>query len=490
MITQLISKSNILAEEETAKTYYLKGITTREHLNLALSTFNRIAEFCESAIFEVGGHETIDLTKASNFQVSANLSEVTYQLEVDKKTSTNFPIFNFASFRKSFDSAFKNIDTLFGYLNRSLNNPVLVESHTYPLATFVDDDNNIKIEFLSKAISQTKKAEITIAPSQITFTNDSSLPANVASFFKSILAFYSLLFLSSNIKKENQASINVTIDGYREISFTFSSEDICDRFCEALVYHDIACWIFSDTPGKPSHLQKQIYSERIGIARNIISLEISPEKADSAFTPSASIFRKCRSHFNVYLKSRTKEYFDIRMKLDDHVDKLSKSLSDEVSLFVTTFRANMYGFISIIFTSLLVQATKTDVQNSFLTGSNSVSFLIAGYGAFNLLLLAITSAKLYYSMGNIDAEKKYLIERYGKLLDNQDVQESVDGIMNRRLIRSRWQFGIIAVGWVILSALLIFNRPLYKLSFPDSPPVGEEPAKPKVTKPGKATHQG
>jgi hypothetical protein len=463
MIKYLLTKSKVLDEEETARTYYLNGNVSVQDANCALNYFKNIVSFCESAKFETSGYETIDLHKANIPTLTSKLATINFKLEIEKNLSQKFPIFNFSAYKSSFLGAFRDIETLFGYLNATLKNPILVDSQIQPLTAYLDEDNRVKVEFITRSISQIKKAEITIVPSQVVLSIPEGVDEVISSFFKSILSFYSLLFLCSYIRKERPSDIHVMIDGYREINFSFSTNDVSERFSGATGYHDIACWVFSDMPGKPAHLLRQIYSERIGIARNILSLEISPETPDSVFEPPDSIFRKCRSHFSVYLKSKTKEYFDIRMKLDEHVDKLSKSLSDEVNLFIAAFRANMYGFISIIFTSLLVQATKSDPQKSFLTGNNSVAFLIAMYGVLNILLLLITSGKLYDSIESIKSERKHLIQRFGKLLDHQDVQESVDAVINRRLSRSRIQFSLIAICWVLLSAMLIFNRQLYRM---------------------------
>lgn len=274
------------------------------------------------------------------------------------------------------------------------------------------------------------------------------------------------MFLASSMELKGNKLV-IRIDGYKEVECEITAEEIEKKFATMSVYHDLIRWVFNESHNDELQVRdsKQLFLERLGIVRNVFSLEIKPllEDKDGLYKVTESLLNKCKSSYNVFLKSKTKEYFDLRMKLEEHVEKLIRNLSEESTAFVNSFRNNMYIFISLVFSTLLLTYSRNIGSKGFddFIAREDVGFVIMGYATLNVVLLLMSSFRLYAANKAIITDKDNFKTRYNKLLDKGDTEDIVESAFVTRIKHNRVFFWIIITLWLSICYILFLNQTLY-----------------------------
>lgn len=471
-LRQIKIKIDNLSESENGAKYTLTG-------NAAGDVFTSLRNFVEStkqhyssAILEVEGHSTVDMFE-DDFPIEIeSIDKSGFSLELDKKRENNFPILSINCFMDYYkESACRGI-TFLGFINNAFNNPILVDYNVQLLKYGKGLDEINKIDIFSKAVNFAAKESIKVVPSHVRFiystdsTDESFLRVMV--FYKSLLNAYSLMFLASSVELET-GKVVLKIDGYKEVECEISIDEIENKFDKMGVYNEIIKWIFNESVNGDLQMQdsKQLYLERLGIVRNVFSLEIKPHLEDEKglYKITDTLISKCKSSYNIFLKSKTKEYFDLRMKLEEHVEKLVRNLSEESTAFVNSFRNNMYIFISLVFSTLLLTYSRNISNDGFgdFIGREDVGFVIMSYAILNIALLIVSSYRLYASNKAIINDKDNFKLRYNKLLDKGDTEDIVESAFTVRMKHNRCFYWIITIFWLLFCFVLYLNQPIYNL---------------------------
>ena len=457
------------SEKENGAKYILRGKTSGKIL-FELKDFLLIRKiFFTDILLEIDSHQTFDLLVCDlSTEINEN-DKYDFVLILDKNKDEYFPIVSISGFLNYFKESFQKGNIFFGFINNAFFNPIIIDTETCLLKNSSGPEEFIKIDIFSKAVNFVPLENIKVVPSQIWLedvldTGDTDL-AKLKTFYKSLLNAYSLMFLSSSIALlENK--IILKIDGYKEIECEIASGEIEGKFERMSVYHELVKWIFNESPGDERiRDNRQLFLERLGIVRNVFSLEVKPllEDKEGLYKLTGSLLNKCKSSYNVFLKSKTKEYFDLRMKLEEHVEKLIRNLSEESTAFVNSFRNNMYIFISLVFSTLLLTYSRNVGAKGFddFFVRQDVSFVIMGYSVLNVVLLLMSSFRLYAANKAILSDKDNFKTRYNKLLDKGDTEDIVESAFVTRIKNNRIFFWIIIALWLSICYVLFLNQILY-----------------------------
>lgn len=477
-LKNLTSQIEDPSERENGANYILRGRTTGKVLAELRDFLHIRKRFFTDALLEIVGQPTVDFLVCDLAgEISAD-EKYDFVLSLDKNKQECFPIVSVSCFLSYFQEAFQQGNTLFGFIKNAFWNPIIIDTETPLLQNGSSSEEAIKIDIFSKAVNFVPRENIKIVPSQVRLealpnTDDKDL-VNINTFYKSFLNAYSLMFLSSSIVlKENK--ITLKIDGYKEIECVISSGEIESKFEKMSVYHDLIKWVFNESHSDVFQVRdsRQLFLERLGIVRNVFSLEVKPllEDKDGLYKVTDSLLNKCKSSYSVFLKSKTKEYFDLRMKLEEHVEKLIRNLSEESTAFVNSFRNNMYLFISLVFSTLLLTYSRNIGSKGFddFILREDVGFVIMGYATINVVFLLMSSFRLYAANKAILTDKDNFKARYNKLLDKGDTEDIVETAFITRIKHNRFFFWIIILLWLVICYFLFMNQVLYSYFKGDYP---------------------
>lgn len=271
--------------------------------------------------------------------------------------------------------------------------------------------------------------------------------------------FLSLLYILSSIDiKDNK--FRILFDGTRERYFMLSNDEIINLFSTFDKYKELFFWIYK----KESTTKNLNFIEKLDIARNLIATTISSEKGLLEINDNIyDILKKSKSNYKIYLKSKTKDYFELRFKIEEHTDKLFNSLGEEFSKFADFFRNNLYIFIGLLFSSVVFTILRTQLRNSDTSSINifsepNFSISVSIYGILSLLILAITFAKTLSNIFDLDNKLNSIKKRYINFIDKKDLINIIGNNYSKRRKKNICIIIVITLIWSIISIGLIFNK--------------------------------
>lgn len=464
-LRQILNSLSSFSDEENGKEYVLQSKAGHQIFADIYTYCKEQRRFFISAILIVEKHSSINLLDDSVTlpDVSDNLS---FTLTLEKDKSNFFPIVTYKSFLTYFRRSCRQGAQFFGFINNALKNPFFIDS-AYQFSYFRDDQNfQIKRNLFCKAVNFVACNQIRLIPSNIQINSDHSADTDaikIKDFYSSLINFYSLVFISNSFDLKN-SEISFCIDGYREIKYTLDVNIIENGLSEKNIFSDLFQWAFNDNTGVDANIGnfEQIYIERLGIARNVFSLEIKPQNGDQQPLQNITdgVLSKCKSNYNIYLKSKTKDYFDLRMNLEEHVEKLVRNLSEESSAFFHSFRNNMYLFVGVVFSTLLLSFTSDSYTGSFYDFYKQVDvvFIVLGFVIVNIVMLLLSAINLWIGQNGIQGDITNFRNRYSKLLDETDINDIINTSFGRRVKSNRTFFWVIVTVWLCFCYALLSYR--------------------------------
>lgn len=288
--------------------------------------------------------------------------------------------------------------------------------------------------------------------------NDECLPFKQIA--KALLNYISLLMVSSSVSL-TPADISISFDGHREHTFSINPTDVFDKSSSLNQFKEMFFWIY-----KLEDEKSQNFQERVEIIRNIISITYG-SKSDlfSHDKESNKILKKAKSNYKIYLRSKTKEYFELRFKLEDHLDKLYANLSDEYEKLSNTFKNNLYAFFAIISTTVIFSIIRGytgqyvgngEISNLLL--DNNISLVVSIYGFISLIMLIFSALKYSSNIKSLENKKESLELSYGRFIDTDDLNDITGSTFSTEREKNKyWSWGV-SVTWLLLSLLLILNQ--------------------------------
>ena len=341
------------------------------------------------------------------------------------KNDNNLIVFSLNSFINKIKEHLTNKATMTETLNKFfLKNIILVENNIDNKLSYVTEENTAPEYLLevSKIIKFSSKEELKVSPYNINLENiknsDSEIINNFYRLANGLKNYLSLLYIASNIDiKDN--NIEIIFDGNRERLFQLTGEETINNFNTLDKYKELFFWIYK----KESDIKNQNFIEKLEIVRNLIAITFVKEKSLITLNNNVyDILSKSTSNYKIYLKSKTKDYFELRFKIEEHTDKLFNSLGDEFTKFSDFFTNNLYIFIGLIFSSALFTLLRSQTMhldsvphNTHIFLNQDVSIVISLYGVFSLILLLISAIKV---ISNIDDLSSLFLYGHIRIVSN------------------------------------------------------------------------
>lgn len=196
--------------------------------------------------------------------------------------------------------------------------------------------------------------------------------------------------------------LNFQLGGYKFLKGQIRIDELNQDYD---TYALINFWIYSENAN---------IADKLGISRNIISLEIDSEN----LIISDKVFQSILSAHKIYLKENVEKYLEIRAKINNEVNQIFKEIRNSLNELNQNYQKSNFLYLSF-FISVFVLRTliKNDFENIFTTDATYIFFA----------LLSISFIYLAYTIWVVSSLKKRIIKRYENLkAKNLDVLNESD----------------------------------------------------------------
>ena len=209
----------------------------------------------------------------------------------------------------------------------------------------------------------------------------------------------------------------------------------------------------------------------MGIARNLISLHVTDSQMMNV---DMGLIHSIQSGYQIYLRDNVKQYIELKNKLIEFVNDLSKKAAEQGKALSESLAKNFTAFSSFLLSVVIVKAIS---QKDF-TGELSPRVAYIGYA-----LLTASAIHLVISVYLMNRELKAMEDsyermrgRYSDLLAPQDVQQAFDDHYDYRqaMQNIRWKRNLYALAWALY--IVLFTFLIAKLQTSDTAVIGSVPS--------------
>ncbi len=425
----------------------------------------------ETSKVKING-DTIPYTLHSIDTIAINLKKSdssNLELSLFKNDSNQLIVFSIEAFSKTIKNNLSNEKTIIDTLNSLFTkNVILIERENFEVLSFTVENDFFSEYFneVSKSIRFNSPSTLKVSPYNIDIEKIKEHTSNsiVNSFFiliNTLKNFLSLIYILSSINIKDK-KLKILFDGTRERYFELTNDEVMDSFSILNKYKELFFWIYK----KESTKKNLNFIEKLDITRNLIATTISSEKGLLEINDNVyDILKKSKSNYKIYLKSKTKDYFELRFKIEEHTDKLFNTLGDEFSKFADFFRNNLYIFVGILFSSVVFTILRTQIKNNNETTINifsnpDFSKAISLYGMLSLVIMIITLLKTSFNICDLDNQFKAIKRKYIHFIDKKDLVNIIGNTYSKRRSKNIILIILVSLIWVAISLGLIFNKKL------------------------------
>ena len=199
-------------------------------------------------------------------------------------------------------------------------------------------------------------------------------------------------------------SLYYKLNGYKSFEDIVKISDL--NVSLRSVYFKIFDWIYSE---------ESKISDKIGLARNIISLSLK----EKSISISDSVYLSIQSGYKAYLQENISKYIEIRNKIVDELSWISQKAGDIAADYLSNYQKSIFTFLSFFISVFLLR---------FLKGGEVEEVFNKEVTIFSLSFLLLSFIFLLFSRWNFGVEKsrlerkyKNLKNRYTDLLDANDI---------------------------------------------------------------------
>lgn len=160
-------------------------------------------------------------------------------------------------------------------------------------------------------------------------------------------------------------------------------------------------------------------SDKIGLARNVISLHVVE---DDLTKLKGNIESSIKSNYNIYLKENVKKYIDVKNKINDSIFSLANKFDDATGNLTNSFKTSFYTLSSLLISLIFFRLLRNSSSVSDLFSMQLFLFLCA-------ILMAMYLFKIY-NIYEVKKTKERLISRYEQfknqykdILDDDDLSQ-------------------------------------------------------------------
>lgn len=273
----------------------------------------------------------------------------------------------------------------------------------------------------------------------------------IAKVFSKVSKLYSVAFIHDIFNLVRDDVSDFKLNGYKSMkenvdfgSLTNESED---------TYYNIYKWIYEGGN----------LVDKLGIARNIISLNLEPKNlvlADSAY-------HAIHSSFKIYQKQNIKQYIEVRNKISEQLLELQNKADKISESFVDGFKKSVGSIIPFFISVIVLRVvSKGDVLGAF---TSDVTIMSVAFLGLSILYLWYSRWEVKQQLTRYSKFYNRLKSRYSDLLDesdikrvlndNKDYNENVQFIEDQKKTYTiQWGITVIVL-FVLVMALYFVNNP-------------------------------
>lgn len=222
--------------------------------------------------------------------------------------------------------------------------------------------------------------------------------------FDRLRTIFLLVFLSDYSAIKNGNKLSFKIKGYKTLQC--ETEGFLDTKIISEL-NEIYEWVYSDGP----------FTDKIGIARNVISIHVVGEDISTLEIGTCS---SARSGYDLYLKSNVKQYIEVKNKISDMLHTQADKATSLVKDMFTMFKTSMWTFVAFFMSSVILRSTKFIADPKV-----DLSIFIAG-----IAFIVLSYGYIIFARHEVEIEKKRLGDkyeeinnRYKDLLNEQDLKK-------------------------------------------------------------------
>jgi len=331
----------------------------------------------------------------------------------------------------------------FGFGNRNLGFDVRFEGF----------DSNRDTSVLRKLTDHchfTNSSEYSFVPEDFFLLQRSNDCPHIHNVFDQLSFLFCLVFLFDVTSIEEDNSFSFKLNGYKLIKGKLTLDQIDSKYIND--YFKLYKWVY--TEGN--------FSDKIGLARNIISLHIIDNDPGKV---SGDILRSTLSSYEIYLKQNIKQYIEIKNKISEFLVASSERASKIVDDFANSFKNSFLAFTSF-FTSVVILRllSKGSLNELF---REDVLYLSLGLLLLSFAYLFIATWEVRKNKTRFEESYLNLKGRYEDILNKDDInnifRNDREFLKDRSLIKKKivayfsiWLFSIFLFLGIIF---YLANRP-------------------------------
>jgi hypothetical protein len=284
---------------------------------------------------------------------------------------------------------------------------------------------------------------------------EDKMEKRLVEIFKKASLLYSSMFFFDYLNLKND-SLTYKLNGYRTFNEKIDVSNIkqidISHSSYALMY-EIYQWSYKG--GNTS--------DKVSIARNIISLNFNPKSLELIET----VFNAIRSNYKIYERQNVQQYIEVRNKLSEILVDLQGKIDKIVSDFVNDYKKNILTLISFFISIIVIKVvSKGDFIGGFTNEilTLSYSFLIISVG-----LLLYSRWEFDKRVAMFNKHYNQLRNRYKDLLTENELSDIFNDcnpseINSKSFIEQQkrnytllWVFSILILG-IALSIIGFVNN--------------------------------
>ena len=229
--------------------------------------------------------------------------------------------------------------------------------------------------------------------------------------FDKICFLLTLTFIAdiSEIQKDNPNKLFYKIHGYKSVNDIMDFRNIDTNSLEE--YYKIYNWIYiNDTNSS--------ISDKIGIARNLITLHLQDNKFCKL---DNNTYSSIESNYKIYLIENVQQYLEVKKQVSAFIYDMSIKAENYTYTFMDTFKTNFLIFISYFISIIIVTAIdKGKFINIFSTEVTVITLMMLSISWY---YKKITIDDINAKIDRFKSKYKLLKKRYNDILEEEDLKE-------------------------------------------------------------------
>lgn len=234
---------------------------------------------------------------------------------------------------------------------------------------------------------------------------------NIEIFFRKLTLISSLTFICDASRFDTEKrEITFRLNGYRLYANAFPdtlefNNAISDEF------YEIYLWIYSDGN----------IIDKIGIARNIISLHIRND--GNLLSLERGTINSIESGFQIYLKENVHQYIEVKNKLTEFIQSASEKANSISASFGTAYKTTIFSLYSFFASTFLLQILD---DNNVVLINNQLFIIFLVFMLISAFIMRNSKAEVIVEIERFKESYIGLKRRYQDLLLEQDISRILD----------------------------------------------------------------